>query len=133
MNPVTSSTLQLPARFAPPAATTATVSAAAAATAATEVAAAYRLRPSLIDDEGTTIELVLVQFVDRFLSVLVCCHFHECEPTCAPSRLIAHDANVVYGASAAEQLGEFFVRALIGEVANVQSAAHRCETLSRAC
>jgi hypothetical protein len=122
----------LPARLATATAATAAVSSATASAAATEVAATNRLRPRLVDDQRATVELILMQFVDRLLSVLIAHHFDECESARTPSGLVAHDANVIHCTGAAEQLRELFVRAFIREVANVQSAAHRCETLSRA-
>jgi hypothetical protein len=125
----------LPARLAS-AATTATTTVSAAATttaaAAAKVTAADRLRPGLVDHQRASIELVLVEFVDRFLRVVVTCHFNERESARATGRLIAHHANIVDRSCSAEQLCEFFIRAFIREVAYVQSAAHRCETLSRA-
>jgi hypothetical protein len=122
----------LPAWLATATAATAATVSAATATAAAVIAAANGFRPCFVDDQRPSIELVLMQFVDRFLCVFVRCHLDEREATCPARGLITHYADVVDGSSAAEELGQFFIRALIREVAHVQSAAHRCETLSRA-
>jgi hypothetical protein len=115
------------------AATAATTTIATATSAATtEVTTTDWLRSRLVHDQRAAIELVLMQFVDRLLCVVIGGHFHERKPARAASCLIAHDTDVVDGSRTAEQLREFFVGALIREVAHVQSAAHRCETLSRA-
>jgi hypothetical protein len=123
----------LPARPASAAPASSTIAAAATAAAtATEVAAANRLRPRLVDDQRPAIKLVLMEFVDRLLRVFVGRHFDKRKPARPAGGLVAHHAHVVDSSGAAEEFCQFFVRALIREVANVQSAAHRCETLSRA-
>jgi hypothetical protein len=122
----------LPARLAAATATAATAVPAATAPAAAVITTANGLRPCLVDDQRPSIKLELVQFVNRFLCVFVRCHLHECEAACPARGLITHHAYVIDGSGAAEEFGQFFIRALIREVAHVQSAAHRCETLSRA-
>jgi hypothetical protein len=121
----------LPARLAASAAAAVSTAAATSATTApTEIAGG--LRPRFIYHERSTVHLVLMEFVDCFLRVFVRCHLDKRKASRAARRLIAHDTYVIDCSCAAEELGEIFVRALIRKVANVQSAAHRCETLSRA-
>src|SRR5262245_24442635 len=70
--------------------------AAAAATAATEPAAttaATRRRTRLIHRKATTVELGVVELLDRRARGIFCFHFDECESTCAAGGLIAHDAH----------------------------------------
>jgi hypothetical protein len=121
----------LPAWLAAPT-TAATIPTAAASAAATEIAAADGFRPRFIHHQRPSIELILMEVVDRFLRVFVRGHFDERKATRAPRGLVTHHAHVVDSSGPAEEFSEFFVRALIREVAHVQSAAHRCETLSRA-
>jgi hypothetical protein len=73
-----------------------------------------------------------MKLADRFLRVIVVRHLDERKPACASGGLIAHHADVIDGSSTTEKLRQFFIGGLIREVAYVQSAAHRCETLSRA-
>src|SRR5262245_16890838 len=73
-----------------------------------------------------------MELANRLLRVFVGHHLDEREATRATGRLIAHNTNVVHCSRAAEELRQLLVRGLIGKVTHVQSAAHRCEILSRA-
>lgn len=73
-----------------------------------------------------------MKLADCFLCVVVRGHLDKRKASCSTRGLVAHDAHIVDCSGPAEELGEFFVRGFVGEVAHVQSAAHRCETLSRA-
>ena len=106
----------------PPPTAAAIAAAAAAATAATE--AAFRLRARFVDDERPAFHLLLVEFADGFLRFLVRAHLDEREAASATSRHVAHHADAVDLARAAEQFGELIFGRGVRKVPDVESPAH---------
>src|SRR5437667_6031118 len=91
---------------------------AAGAFAAAETAAAgiFRLRPCLVHGERAATKLMRVQLSDRRLCFLVRRHFHEPEAPRPAGRHVAHDAHLVYGTALPEQLLQFRLADLVGEI-----------------
>ena len=83
---------------------------AAAAEAATATAAgARRHRLGLIDGQVATTEIVIVQLLDRTLSLFVRSHLDEAESTSATSRHVAHDFHALDRAAAGKELLEILL------------------------
>ena len=95
---------------------------ATAATTATE--AAFRFRTCFVDDQRAPVHLLLVEFGDGFLRFLVRAHLDESEAARAAGRHVAHHANAVHLAGAAEQFGELIFGCGVRKVPDVESPAH---------
>jgi len=86
--------------------------------------AELRLGTRLVDDECPTIELKLMEFTDGSLSVFLSGHLHERKATGPSCGHVAHDADCLDRAHAAEQSGQLLVRGAVGKVANIEPTTH---------
>jgi len=86
--------------------------------------AELRLGTRLVDDECPTIELKLMELSDGSLSVFLSGHLHERKATGPTSGDVAHDADGLDRANAAEQGVQFLVRGAVGKVANIEPTTH---------
>src|SRR4029453_14165580 len=129
-------TRRLPARlFSPSSAEVAVVEAAAATAAATSIATAaaaaataaqpaFGFRRCLFDDQRAPVHLLLVKFADGFLCFLVRAHLDKSKAAGAAGSHVAHHANAVHLAGAAEQFGELIFGRGVRKVPDVESPAH---------
>ena len=116
----------VPAGLGPAARTTAlTATIATAATATTtEAAAARLLRTSLVDGQRATTEGLLVQLRNRALRVFVRRHFHKAEAAGTTRFTVAHDGYGFDGTNLTKEGLKIIFVGLVGEIADVQLAAH---------
>jgi hypothetical protein len=116
----------LPARFAlrTPAAAAGTASAAARTTSAAAATAARDLGPRLIYGDFTTVEIGVVQALNRCLRELIGLHFNKRETAGTTGHLIADNVDGIHWADRREQ---FFETALVSaerKVSYKQFASH---------
>src|SRR5262249_50657506 len=103
-------------------ATTAATAVAAAATAA--ATAAFGPRLGLVDRQRATVAILAVEGLDGRLGLLLGLHFHEAEALGSPRVPVHADLGRLHGAVRLEQLRQFVVGDLVGQVADVQLLAH---------
>ena len=68
----------------------------------------FWFRTRFVHHQGTSLEFVLVELADRPLRIIVGRHLDERETARASGRHVAHDADVVDLAGAAEEIRELF-------------------------
>src|SRR5262249_6828066 len=78
----------------------------------------------LVDHERPAFHLLLVELADRLLRFVVGAHLHEREAASPAGRHVAHHANTLDLAGAAEHFGELILGRGVRKVADVQSPAH---------
>src|SRR5262249_26774808 len=127
-------TAAVPAAAATVASTTAATAAAEAPPAATAAAAAGTTRAlaRLVDFQGTAVELVAVERLDRRLRILIGTHLDDTESARAAGLGVGQDRDALDRASA---LGERRTQGVLGrgevEIADVELGAHRGIAFSR--
>jgi len=87
-------------------AATATTTTAAVATTATAAAGSRRARLSLIDNEGTTFEILAVQSIDRCVPCVLVGHRHEAEATRTTGLSIGTDEDLDNFTMSGEEVSE---------------------------
>jgi hypothetical protein len=126
-----------PARLFPPplaeiavfessAATAATRSTAAAAAAAAK--SPFGLRSRFVHHERASVHLMLVKLADRALCFIVGRHLDKRKPARASGGHVTHDADAVYFAGSAEQVGQLLFCCRVWKVSYVESPAHLSRT-----
>ena len=87
-------------------------------------ATAVLTRLGLVDRQPTAADLVIVQTLNGRLRLAFAAHLHEAEPFTAPGTAVAHHFRALDGPELREQLLEFGVADLVGQIPNKQPRTH---------
>ena len=109
--------------------TAVTTTAAAVTTAATTTVAAataaWFTGPSLVDGQPAAVDLLVMERLDRRLCFLIAAHLHEAEALAAAGVAVVDDLDALHAPELREQLLQFGVADLVGQVPDIKFLAHR--------